>query len=162
MKAFGIFIFRSKKTSPSQWKLWTLSFVPKGWLHLSFPRLFVRIPFPFVPPSCFFDNAVYSLSAPLTMKAFGIFMFGAKNISITMETLDVVLCAERMVTCCVSMIVGGIPFPFVPSSGFFNNALYTLFCSSDHEGLWDLHVSEQKTSPSQWKLRTLSFVPKGW
>ena len=65
---------------------------------VAFPRLFVRIPFPFVPPSCFFDNAVYSLSVPLTMKAFGIFMFGAKNISIVMETLDVVLCAERMVT----------------------------------------------------------------
>ena len=66
---------------------------------VAFPRLFVRIPFPFVPPSCFFDNAMYNLSAPLTMRAFGILMFRSKkNISITMETLDVVLCAERMVT----------------------------------------------------------------
>ena len=47
---------------------------------VAFQRLFVRIQFPFVPASSvFLYNAAYSLSASLTMKAFGILMFPSKK-----------------------------------------------------------------------------------
>ena len=85
------------------------------------------IPFPFVSASCFFDNAVYNLSAPLTTNAFGIFMFRSKkHLHHNGNFGRCPLCRSDGYICCVSMIVGGIPFPFVPPSGFFNNALYTL------------------------------------
>ena len=106
---------------------------------------------------------MYSLSAPLIMKAFGIFMFGAKNISITMETLDVVLCAERMVTSVAfPRLFVRIPFPFVPPSCFFDNAMYNLSAPLTMRAFGILMFRSKKTSPSQWKLWTLSFVPKGW
>ena len=65
---------------------------------VAFQWLLLGIPFPFVSASCFFDSAVYNLSGPLIMKAFGIFMFRSEKHLRHMETLDVVLCAEWMVT----------------------------------------------------------------
>ena len=74
-------------------------------------------PFPFVPPSCFFDSAVYNISAPLTMKAFGIFMFRSKkHLHHNGNFGRCPLCRKDGYICCVSMIVGGIPFHFVPAS----------------------------------------------
>ena len=60
------------------------------------------------------------------------------------------------------MIVGGIPFPLVPASCIFDNALYNLSAPLTMKAFWIFMFRSKKTSPSQWKLWTLSFVPKGW
>ena len=91
-----------------------------------------RIPFPFVPPSGFFNNALYTLTAPLTMRAFGIFMFRSKkHLHHNGNFGRCPLCRNDGDICCVSMVVGGNSVSFFSCwfCCFSDNAVYSLSAS---------------------------------
>ena len=91
---------------------------------VAFQWLLLGIPFPFVSASCFFDSAVYNLSGPLIMKAFGIFIFRIEKYLRHNGNLGrCPLCRKdsdiASVAVAFQWLLVGIPFPFVSASCFF-------------------------------------------
>ena len=126
MRAFGIFMFRSKKHLHHNGNFGRCPLCRSDGYICCVSMIVGGIPFPFVPPSGFFNNALYTLSAPLTMRAFGIFMFRSKkHLHHNGNFGRCPLCRSDGYICCVSMIVGGIPFSFVPASSVFYITLCT-------------------------------------